>query len=218
MSMQSIDMLFWVYIIRHEHRSKAMKKLLSILIVSFVIVGCSVPVKTPEGVLTDYFNALQSMTTNREDAFYIESFFDSAIDIEGLDDAGGFFNHDEPAPNEFIEHYVQLISSFDYRINATDIDGDEATVNVILVTFPLNEIILEMFLEIFASVSLFETMTDEEIDAMIVEIFIDISNEKTKDYQSVFDVKMVQVNNQWKIKGDSANSAMFMALMGGIID
>ena len=195
-----------------------MKKILIIFILSFIIIGCSTPAKTPEGVLTDYFNSLQSMTTNRIDAFYSEAFFDTTIDIEGLDDAGGFFNHDEPAPNEFVEHYIHLVSSFDYRINATDIDNDEATVNVILVTFPLNEIILEMFLEIFASVSLFETMTDEEIDAMIVEIFIDISNEKTKDYQSVFDVKMVKVDNQWKIKGDSINSPMFMALMGGLID
>jgi hypothetical protein len=195
-----------------------MKKMFSILILSLLLIGCSTPVKTPEGVLTDYFNSLQSMTTNRSDAFYSEIFFDTTIDIEGLDDAGGFFNHDEPAPNDFVEHYVRMVSSFDYRINATDIDGDEATVNVILVTFPLNEIILDMFLEIFASVSLFETMTDEEIDAMIVEIFIDISNEKTKDYQSVFDVKMVKVNNQWKIKGGSVNTAMFMALMGGLID
>ncbi len=195
-----------------------MKKIIGILVVSLLLIGCSSPTKTPEEVLTEYFNSLQSMTTNTADAFYAETYFDTTIDVDGLEDAGGFFNHEEPAPSEFIEHYIRLLSAFDYRINSSEEKDDEAIINVIMVTYPMNDIILEMFLEIFASITLFETMTDEEIDAMIVEIFVDISNEKAKDYQSVFDVTMVKVDNQWKIKGGTTNALMFMALMGGLID
>ena len=116
---------------------------------------------------------------------------------------------------EATEALIDKVLEFDYELGEEKIDGDVATVELTITTYPFgdmfNSIILDFISEAFANPS----MTDEEMNAALDQLLMDALDSADKTYSETVDVELAMVDGAWVVQeGD----AWANALTGGMLD
>lgn len=181
---------------------------------SLFLNGCAVK---PEVTITDYFTEIQSTTLTNFDSLNNSKYFDSEI---VLSDDNQELNLDNTESNEMTDKLIMLIKDFDYTIKETVIDGDNATVNVEILTYPIGELYANYITQLFSKAFewAFSGISEEEMTQKTSDLFIELADNLEKTYTKTVPVYLVKVEDKWLMVGDEKNTEFFNALTGGLID
>lgn len=188
--------------------------ILSIIIITLLLNGCAIK---PEVTLTEYFTDLQTTMTSDFKSLSIEKYFDGEVVLSEDDQS---LNIDSGESNEMTDRYIELFKGFEYTIKDTVINGDNATVNVEILTYPMGELLSNYVTQLMTKVFewAFSGITEEEMTQRSTDMFIELSNNLEKTYTNTVPVYLVKVDDKWLIMGGETNYPLFNALTGGMID
>lgn len=188
--------------------------ILSIIIITLLLNGCAIK---PEVTLTEYFTDLQTTMTSDFKSLSIEKYFDGEVVLSEDEQS---LNIDSGESNEMTDRYIELFKGFEYTIKDTVINGDNATVNVEILTYPMGELLSNYVTQLMTKVFewAFSGITEEEMTQRSTDMFIELSNNLEKTYTNTVPVYLVKVDDKWLIMGGETNYPLFNALTGGMID
>ncbi len=188
--------------------------ILSIIIITLLLNGCAIK---PEVTITDYFTDLQTTLSTDFKSLSIEKYFDSEVVLSENEET---LNYDSGESNVMTERYIELFQGFEYTIKDTVINGDNATVNVEILTYPMGELLSNYVTQLMTRVFewAFSGISQEEITQKTTDLFIELSTNLEKTYTNTVPVYLVKVDGKWLMAGGETNYALFNALTGGMID
>lgn len=188
--------------------------ILSIIIIALLLNGCAIK---PEVTITEYFTDLQTTITSDFKSLSIEKYFDGEV---VLSENAQSFNYENGESNAMTERYIELFQGFEYTIKDTVINGDNATVNVEILTYPMGELLSNYVTQLMTKVFewAFSGVTEEEMTQKSTEMFIELSNNLEKTYTNTVPVYLVKVDDKWLLIGGETNYPLFNVLTGGMID
>lgn len=188
--------------------------IISIIIITLLLNGCAIK---PEVTITEYFTDLQTTLSTDFKSLSIEKYFDSEVVLSDNDQS---LNYDSGESNEMTERYIELFQGFEYTIKDTIINGDNATVNVEILTYPMGELLSNYITQLMSKVFewAFSGLSEEEMTQKMTDLFIESSNNLEKTYTKTVPVYLVKVEGKWLLSGGETNYALFNALTGGMID
>ena len=115
---------------------------------------------------------------------------------------------------EATELLVDKMLDFDYELGEETIDGETATVEVSLTTYPFGELLAASLSDIFSSdMEELAGMTEEDLTSYMGEALISQLNAAEKTYSSDFTIELYLADGNWKLQ-DSLE--MSDALTGGM--
>ena len=117
---------------------------------------------------------------------------------------------------EATQALIDKVLEFDYEIGEESIDGDTATVELTITTYPLGDIFTTVLSELFSSdMEELASMTEDELMAWMDETLISQLDAAEKTYVTDVTVTLNQEDGQWVVQEDQEFSN---ALTGGMID
>lgn len=191
---------------------KIIRRLIVLVLLLFV-AGCT---QSPESVVKTYLDTFKSNSYASLNSFInSDEYFIGTAEYNFDSSSNEELNNDEMS-----QKISTLMSSFDYEILGSSIDGDNAIVKVKLTTYPLSTIIqnwlLSSFQFIFANAFSGQEYSDEEMSQIYVDLFNQAVEGKTKDQTSTVDINLIKSDKKWKIDR-SDNYEFIDALMGGML-
>ena len=194
-----------------------MKKKFSI----FGIIGLSLLLNAcavkPEVTIGAYFTEIKTSTSTNFDTLTIQKYFDSEVKIS---ENNQVLENTTDESNEMTDRYMELFKGFEYTIKETVVEGDTATVNVEILTYPMGELFANYVTQIFtkAFTWAFSGVGEAEITQKSNALFIELAADLEKTYTKTIPVYLIKVDDKWLMMGGDKNIELFNALTGGLID
>ncbi len=194
-----------------------MKKKFSIFWIiglSLLLNACAVK---PEVTIGAYFTEIKTSTSTNFDTLTIQKYFDSEVKIS---ENNQVLENTTDESNEMTDRYMELFKGFEYTIKETVVEGDTATVNVEILTYPMGELFANYVTQIFtkAFTWAFSGVGEAEITQKSNALFIELAADLEKTYTKTIPVYLIKVDDKWLMMGGDKNIELFNALTGGLID
>jgi len=175
--------------------------LIVIILFAVVLTACGPKGETPEQAVTNALNAIRDY-----DKIAMEKYLD--------DD---FMRENETEDDE--ENTKLLCKKLVYTIKSSSVNGDTATVKAEVTNLDMGKIMaayMEQALQVaFANAFAEEPMGDEELEARIEEIFLDLLGKEDNDtVTTTVDIKLTKGKSNWIIDSDEAFQD---AVLGGLL-
>ena len=139
----------------------------------------------------------------------LESAKSSPEEIMGEIEEGGF-------GTEATEALINKVLEFEYELGEEAIDGDKATVETTITTYPFGQIftdtVTKFISQAFANAG---NMTDEELSSLMDKILTEELANAEKTYTSTIKIELAKDGDNWVVQ---ENEEMSNALTGGLID
>ncbi len=111
---------------------------------------------------------------------------------------------------------VNKVLEFEYKLGEETIDGETATVETTITTYPFGQIftnvVSNFIAQAFANAG---SMTDEDMTALMDKLLIEELNKAQKTYTETIEIQLAQEDGKWVVQEDAD---MSNALTGGMID
>ena len=166
------------------------KNLCFLLLVTFLIVGCSPGTQNPENTVQDYWSAVKD--GNYEDA---RTYLTDDIKIDNLEEV--IWDDDQFASDDMSQAFLDRI---DLRTQGHTVDGETALVEVVI-DWPNMELLLGRFMAEalpLAFQAALSGATEEEIELLFQPLFSDVLND-TPNVETPHEIHLVLIDGDWKI-------------------
>lgn len=190
-----------------------MKKIFAIVLaVMLSIFTAACGQATPTEVVTDYLEAIKAQDMDAVDLLYAGDADDVSMDSSEEIDTDSF---SEELTNKLIDMY----SAFEYSVSNETIDGDTATVDVTIKSYnigaAMKSALSESISQIFAMA--FSGASDEEIDEMSNNIFMENLEAATFDLEQTVTISLTKEDGQWVVDAFEDDSPFIDAITGGLL-
>ena len=110
---------------------------------------------------------------------------------------------------------VDKILEFEYEIGEEKVDGDSATVELTVTTYPFGDIFTDLLTKIMSSGEELANMTEDELNDWIGDTLTEMLDGAEKTYTETISVPLELEDDQWVVQEDEdfAN-----AITGGMMD
>lgn len=110
---------------------------------------------------------------------------------------------------------VEKILNFDYEFIEEKIDGNTATVETTITTYPFGEIFKNVVADVFVEALSGKEMTNDEAAKLMDQSLLDRLDEAEKSYKSTVTFKLTKEDDNWIVQ---ESNDMTNALTGGLLD
>ncbi len=169
---------------------KKIAVLLLALIMCFTFAACSSP------------SPSDALKADLEDA---KSSPDEIIGDMGSDGFG----------EEATEALVNKVLEFDYELGKETIDGDTATVEATITTYPFGEMFSNLLISFMGQAMSDPTMTEETMMDTLDQLLMDALDSAEKTYKSTVTVTLINDGQAWVVQ---ESDELSNALTGGMLD
>jgi len=195
---------------------RKISKLIIVVLMSILLVGCF---PKPESKLQAYLDSIKTMDLSSENTLYLSDYFDTPTATEstlniGLDQSTTTYSQ------AFTDRYVQLFQGFEYTLGKSTVEGDKASVELTITTYPMGDLMRQYIMNIITN-SLtwaFSGMSEEEMNQKMNDSFIELTDTAEMTYTKTVTVYLVKGEKDWLMVGGTTNNDLFNALTGGMID
>lgn len=110
----------------------------------------------------------------------------------------------------------EKIFDFDYTIVKEEVNGNEASVDVKITTYPFEDIMMKWTEDITLDPGVFDGMSEEEKTAKEAEMFMNRLNEAgEKTYSKKVTLELVKIDGTWIIEDKAVVDSLLSAIYGG---
>ncbi len=195
-----------------------MKKLILIAAMAVfclgVFTGCS-SAPSPTEVTDSFLNAVKSQDSETIQSNYAEGSFDfGQVATAEASEEGAQLS--EEAANTLTSKLLE----FDYELSNEKIDGDTATVDVAITTYPFGDA-FSSFVSDYLSQGFAAALngaTEEEMSELGSTILTQKLNGMEKSYTGTATVSLTKVDGEWKVDAIADDSDFVNVLTGGLLD
>jgi len=122
---------------------------------------------------------------------------------------------DDGFGEEATQALIDKVLEFDYKLGEEKIDGDTATVEVTITTYPLGEIFSTVITELMSNMEELSTMSEDELTAWMDETLMGLLDKAEKTYTSEVTVTLKKQDGNWVVQ---ESDELSNALTGGMLD
>lgn len=122
---------------------------------------------------------------------------------------------DETLGEEVGKDFVDKMLDFDYKLGEETVDGDTATVETTITTYPFGEIFGQVLTDYITEAFSNPDITEEEAQALMESMMGEALAAAEKSYETTFDVTLKKEDGAWVVQEDDA---LANALTGGMYD
>lgn len=186
-------------------KGESMKKLLSILLIALLLVGCGSQTSKPESTTKGFLEALKAYDAKKMNSFIVEDARMSEDELKETEQ--GFIGNDR----EMGTMIMKAVFKEDFQIDAAKIDGDKAVVPVKWKGAEIGTIIGNYMGKTFALMmdSTFVSKTEEEQSAAYKELLKEAIKE-TEAVDIATELKLIKKDGQWFIESLEEANADFL--------
>ncbi len=117
---------------------------------------------------------------------------------------------------EATQALIDKVLEFDYELGEEKIDGDTATVELTITTYPLGDVFTNVLTELFSSdMEELASMSEDELMAKMDETLMSELDAVEKSYKTDLTVTLNQEDGQWVAE---ESNELSNALTGGMLD
>ncbi len=117
---------------------------------------------------------------------------------------------------EATQALIDKVLDFDYKLGEEKVDGETATVDLTITTYPLGEIFTNVLSELFSSnLEELGAMTEEELTAYMDETLISNLDKAEKNFETDLTVTLKKQDGKWVVE---ESEEFTNALTGGMLD
>ena len=190
-----------------------MKKIVVLILaisLCLTLASCGSSQPTPTDVVNTYLAAIKSDDTETISKVYAGETSDADFEMADSDAYG----------DDLSKNLEEKFLSFDYEVKDETIDGDKATLKVLVKTYDFGDIFSQTLEEYInqAFSNLFSDISEEELDSMMEEIMAEKLNATAKDYENTGTVNLTKTEDGWIIDKFADDSDFINALTGGLMD
>ena len=110
---------------------------------------------------------------------------------------------------------VNKVLEFDYQLGEEKIDGDKATVETTITTYPFGEIFTGIVADFIPQAFANPDMTDDDASALLDQLLMDALDKADKTYSKTITIELAQEDGEWVVQ---ESDEMSNALTGGMLD
>lgn len=110
---------------------------------------------------------------------------------------------------------IDKVLEFDYKLGEEKIDGDSATVELTITTYPFGDIFTQVVGQVLTTALSDPNMTEEQVTKLLDDSLLDAMNAAQKTYAKSISAKLKKENGKWVVQEDETLSN---ALTGGMLD
>ena len=116
---------------------------------------------------------------------------------------------------EATQALVDKVLEFDYQLGEEKIDGDKATVETTITTYPFGEIFTGIVDDFITQAFANPDMTDDDASALLDQLLMDALDKADKTYSKTITIELSQEDGEWVVQ---ESDEMSNALTGGMLD
>lgn len=116
---------------------------------------------------------------------------------------------------EATQALVNKVLEFDYQLGEEKIDGDKATVETTITTYPFGEIFTGIVADFITQAFANPDMTDDDASALLDQLLMDALDKADKTYSKTITIELSQEDGEWVVQ---ESDEMSNALTGGMLD
>lgn len=116
---------------------------------------------------------------------------------------------------EATQALVNKVLEFDYQLGEEKIDGDKATVETTITTYPFGEIFTSIVGDFVTQAFANPDMTDDDASALLDQLLMDALDKADKTYSKTITIELAQEDGKWVVQ---ESDEMSNALTGGMLD
>ena len=116
---------------------------------------------------------------------------------------------------EATQALVDKVLEFDYQLGEEKIDGDKATVETTITTYPFGEIFTGIVADFITQAFANPDMTDDDASALLDQLLMDALDKADKTYSKTITIELSQEDGEWVVH---ESDEMSNALTGGMLD
>lgn len=116
---------------------------------------------------------------------------------------------------EATQALVNKVLEFDYQLGEEKIDGDKATVETTITTYPFGEIFTGIVADFITQAFANPDMTDDDASALLDQLLMDALDKADKTYSKTITIELAQEDGKWVVQ---ESDEMSNALTGGMLD
>ena len=116
---------------------------------------------------------------------------------------------------EATQALVDTVLEFDYQLGEEKIDGDKATVETTITTYPFGEIFTGIVADFITQAFANPDMTDDDASALLDQLLMDALDKADKTYSKTITIELSQEDGEWVVQ---ESDEMSNALTGGMLD
>ena len=116
---------------------------------------------------------------------------------------------------EATQSLVDKVLEFDYQLGEEKIDGDKATVETTITTYPFGEIFTGIVADFITQAFANPDMTDDDASALLDQLLMDALDKADKTYSKTITIELSQEDGEWVVQ---ESDEMSNALTGGMLD
>ena len=116
---------------------------------------------------------------------------------------------------EATQALVDKVLEFDYQLGEEKIDGDKATVETTITTYPFGEIFTGIVADFITQAFANPDMTDDDASALLDQLLMDALDKADKTYSKTITIELSQEDGEWVVQ---ESDEMSNALTGGMLD
>jgi len=128
---------------------------------------------------------------------------------------------DSTTPSEITNKMTELILSYEVEVLDSVIakDGQSAVVTVQFTTINIGLVFTTFMMNYMAKAFelAFSGATEAQLNQVGIDLFLEAANGASKDKVSTVDIELVLVDKEWRIHLEEGDTALFDAMMGGLI-
>ena len=111
--------------------------------------------------------------------------------------------------------FIDKMLDFDYKLGEESVDGDTATVETTITTYPFGDIFSQVLTDYITEAFSNLDMTEEEGQQLMASLMTEALDKAEKSYETTVTVNLAKEDGQWVVQEDDA---LANALTGGIYD
>ena len=116
---------------------------------------------------------------------------------------------------EATQALVDKVLEFNYQLGEEKIDGDKATVETTITTYPFGEIFTGIVADFITQAFANPDMTDDDASALLDQLLMDALDKADKTYSKTITIELSQEDGEWVVQ---ESDEMSNALTGGMLD
>ena len=122
---------------------------------------------------------------------------------------------DDSLGEEAGQAFIDKMLDFDYKLGEESVDGDTATVETTITTYPFGDIFSQVLTDYITEAFSNLDMTEEEGQQLMASLMTEALDKAEKSYETTVTVNLAKEDGQWVVQEDDA---LANALTGGIYD
>lgn len=201
---------------RNSSQGRILTAILCLSLIFFGLCACGQTGPTPTETADTFLKGIQEGDTDAVNSVYAPGNFQISdlliMDNEESED----LNEDETMAKALFTK----IREFDYELSNEQIDGDSATVDVTITSYPFGEATTEFLTEYMtqAFALAFSDASDDQLNKLAEGIFLKkIGGLKEKNCRLTAKLPMTRIDGIWKIGGIGENSEFLNAITGNMV-